>query len=73
LSLPGSGFLPAGRSCPSWPRLCHGVRVLSDMRNRSGAPNALMRALALLLALLLAGPLTVLVVRAALTALDRAL
>ncbi len=43
------------------------------MRNRSGAPNGLMRALALLLALLLAGPLTVLVLPAALRALDRAL
>ena len=53
--------------------MCHRVRVLSDMRNRSGAPNLLMRALALLLALLLAGPLTVLVVRAAAAALGRAL
>ena len=53
--------------------MCHRVQVLSDMRNRSGAPNALMRALALLLALLLAGPLTVLVVRAAAAALGRAL
>ena len=73
MSLPRSRFLPGARSRPSGPRLCHRVRVLSDMRNRSGAPNALMRALALLLALLLAGPLTVLVVRAAVSALGRAL
>ena len=43
------------------------------MRDRRGAPNLLMRALALLLALLLAGPLTVLLVRFVLTALDLAL
>ena len=33
------------------------------MRNRRGAPNALVRALALLLVLLLAGPLTLLLMR----------
>lgn len=45
--------------------MCHRGAVLSDMRDRSGAPNRAVRALALLLVLLLAGPLTVLVVRAA--------
>ena len=39
--------------------------MLSEMRNRSGGPNWRMRALAILLALLLAGPLTALVVQAA--------
>ena len=73
MSLPGSAFLPGQYAPPMSPPVCHRVRVLSDMRNRSGAPNGLMRALALLLALLLAGPLTVLVVRAAVAALGRAL
>lgn len=53
--------------------LCNRGGVLSEMRDGSGAPNRVMRALALLLALLLAGPLTVLVLRALLSALDRAL
>lgn len=43
------------------------------MRDRSGGPNVLMRALALLLALLLAGPLTLLLLRALAGAIDRAL
>lgn len=43
------------------------------MRDRSGGPNVLMRALALLLALLLAGPLMLLLLRAAASAIDRAL
>ncbi len=43
------------------------------MRNRSGRPSALVRALALLVALLLAGPLTVLLVRATVRVLDLAL
>jgi hypothetical protein len=43
------------------------------MRDSSGAPNRAVRALALLLALLLGGPLTVLVVQAAARLLDRAL
>jgi len=47
--------------------------VLKGMRNRSGAPNGIIRALALLLALLLAGPLTLLLVRAAVSALHLAL
>ena len=63
LSLPGS------RS----PALCHRGRVLGEMRDRSGGPNLLVRALALLLALVLAGPLTVAVVRAAARAIGLAL
>ena len=43
--------------------LCHRGRVLGEMRDRSGGPNLLVRALALLLALVLAGPLTVAVLR----------
>ena len=43
------------------------------MRNRRGRPTAVVRALALLLVLLLAGPLTVLLYRAAAKALDLAL
>ena len=43
------------------------------MRDRSGGPNWRMRALAILLALLLAGPLTALVFQAAARALDIAL
>ena len=73
MSLPDSVFLIEPRCPTDLPPVCHRVRVLSDMRNRSGAPNLLMRGLALLLALLLAGPLTVLVVRAAAAALGRAL
>jgi len=49
------------------------VPVLSEMRDRSGAPNRRVRALALLLVLLLGGPLTVLLVQAAAKALDLAL
>lgn len=40
--------------------MCHRDGVLSQMRDRRGGPNVRMRALALLLCLLLAGPLTVL-------------
>ncbi len=47
--------------------------MLSEMRDRSGAPNRRVRALALLLVLLLGGPLTVLVVQAAAKVLDLAL
>ncbi len=43
------------------------------MRNRRGGPNWRMRALAILLCLLLAAPLTVLVVQAAARVLDLAL
>ena len=69
LSLPDSAFLPH-LSRPTAP--CHGVRVLREMRDRSGGPNLLVRALALLLALLLAAPLTVLALRALGRALDLA-
>ena len=48
-------------------------RVLSEMRDRSGGPNWRMRLLAVVLALLLAAPLTALVVQAAARALDLAL
>ena len=50
--------------------MCHRVQMLSDMRDRSGAPNRRMRALALVLLLLLAGPLTALVVRVAARLVD---
>jgi len=43
------------------------------MRDRTGAPTVLVRVLAVLLVLLLGGPLTVLLVRAAERALDLAL
>ena len=43
------------------------------MRDRTGGPNVLVRGLALLLALLLAGPLTVLLARALVGVLDLAL
>ena len=39
--------------------------MLKEMRDQRGGPNRRMRLLALLLALLLAGPLTVLVVQGA--------
>ena len=47
--------------------------MLSEMRNGHGRPTVLLRALALLLVLLLAAPLTVLAFRAAARALDLAL
>ena len=46
--------------------------MLSEMRDRSGGPNWRMRLLAIVLALLLAAPLTALVVQAAARALDLA-
>ena len=46
--------------------------MLGEMRNRSGGPNWALRVLAVLLALLLAGPLTVLVLQGALRLADRA-
>ena len=42
----------------------HAGRVLSGMRGRDGGPNWAIRGLALVVALLLAGPLTVYVFRA---------
>jgi hypothetical protein len=44
--------------------------VLSEMRDHRGGPNRRMRALALVLALLLAGPLTALLVEGAFRALS---
>ena len=46
--------------------------MLSEMRDRRGGPNRRMRLLALVLALLLAGPLTVLVLQGAVRALSAA-
>ena len=46
--------------------------MLKEMRDQRGGPNRRMRLLALLLALLLAGPLTVLVVQGAARALSAA-
>ena len=66
LSLPDSAFL---LEAVVW----DGAPVLNEMRNSRGAPNGVVRALALLLVLLLGGPLTVLLVRAAAKALDLAL
>ncbi len=43
--------------------LCDAGGVLSEMRNRSGGPNWAVRGLAVLLALLLAGPLSVYLLR----------
>lgn len=52
-----------GCAVPAQPVLCHAGTVLSSMRDASGGPNLRMRLLALVVALLLAGPLTVLLVR----------
>lgn len=49
--------------------LCHPDPVLSSMRDSSGGPNLRTRALAVVVALLLGGPLTVAVVRTAAAAL----
>ncbi len=46
--------------------------MLSEMRDQRGGPNRRMRALALVLALLLAAPLTALVLQWALRALSAA-
>jgi hypothetical protein len=51
----------------------HSEDVLSDMRNSRGGPNWQMRVLAVVLALLLAGPLTVFLLQAAVKVLDLAL
>ena len=62
MSVPGSTRL-----------LWHSGRVLSEMRNSRGGPNWGMRLLAIVLALLLAGPLTILVLQGAIRVLDAAL
>ena len=48
--------------------MCHAGAVLSSMRDPSGGPNLRMRLLAVLVALLLAGPITAALVRAAVAA-----
>ena len=68
LSLPGSGRPSATASRSASPlrtRLCHPDPVLSSMRDSSGGPNLRMKLLALVVALLLAGPLTVALLRGA--------
>ena len=51
----------------------HSDDVLSEMRNDRGRPNWRMRVLAVVLALLLAGPLTVFLLQAAAKVLDLAI
>ena len=53
--------------------LCHPGAVLSSLRDRDGGPKVRVRLLALVVALLLAGPLTLLLLRAAARVLDLAL
>ncbi len=53
--------------------VCHAGDVLSRMRDSSGGPNLRMRLLAVVVALLLAGPLTAALVKGAAAALGRAL
>ena len=53
--------------------LWHSGDVLSEMRNDRGGPNWRMRLLAVVLALVLAGPLTVFLLEAAARVLDLAL
>jgi hypothetical protein len=45
--------------------VCHAGGVLSSMRDSSGRPNGRVRALAIVVALLLAAPITVAVLRGA--------
>ena len=69
--VPGQRLAPHGPPTGSG---CDTVgSVLREMRDRTGGPNVLVRALALLLALLLAGPLTLLLARALVGVLDLAL
>ena len=49
--------------------MCHPERVLSRMRDSSGGPNLRMRLLAVVVALLLAGPLTAAIIKTAAAAL----
>jgi hypothetical protein len=66
LSLPGSRkFLPAATARAPYPG-----SVLSALRDRNGRPNLRVKLLALVVALMLAGPLTVLVVRLVAGAVD---
>ncbi len=68
-------MFPAQVSCSSCctRRLCHPRRVLSSLRGPSGGPSLLVRVLALVVALLLAGPLTVAMFRGAAAAVRLAL
>ncbi len=53
--------------------LCHPGRVLSSMRDSRGGPNLRIRLLAIVVALLLAGPLTLFVLQALGKVLDLAI
>ena len=64
--------LKSGRGA-SYDVLCHREGMLSVMRDRKGAPNWRMRVLALVLCLLLAGPLTALLWSAALRVIGAAI
>lgn len=59
-------FPTQGRTWQAWP-------VLSEMRDSRGGPNWRIRALAILLALLLAAPLTALIVQGAVRVIGMAL
>lgn len=61
-----TGFWEAGAA------LCHRGAVLGALRDDSGKPNAAVRGIALLVALLLAFPLTVWVIHLARGAIDAA-
>lgn len=52
--------------------MCHPGRVLSSMRDSRGGPNLRIKLLALVVALLLAGPLTLFVLQALGKVLDLA-
>ncbi len=77
MSLPDSGCLTGARARSRlWEvshavralgrvQVCHPGAVLSSMRNSSGGPNLRMRLLAVVVALLLAGPLTLALIRGA--------
>ena len=70
LSLPGSRFLLLVSGRGGRRRAWQARWVLGSMRDRRGGPSAGSRLLALLVALLLAGPLTYLVLRALLNLLS---
>jgi hypothetical protein len=52
------------------PGSCDASRVLSQMRDSRGGPNLAVRALAIVVALLLAGPLTLFLLRMLSTIVD---
>lgn len=60
--LPGAAPRPRGAVAA---RVCFAPLVLSSMRDASGGPNRRMKLLALVVALLLAGPLTLALLRGA--------